>query len=397
MPVTIENISSHLASLQAGERCWFWFSPDVPSNPLIILPFSQPGGMHEVNRLSHELEHPPLAYVCTGISSVASDGRIQFGSPLFQEGMLDVLAEWVHANVEKHPVLTRLVDAQFIRIINRQRIVKRFDNPSLWKGISRPPMPGTSSFAFQELQQSKVGYFARIWMSEDTDEELPLVYVSPLSSDSDGKKFDQAIIKGRMRSKAKDAGLSGVVHRTESGLLVVLTTDDIALIGEKIEALLKPLGTMVFIRRKGEEVVAARRLGGQSPGEDLSVLVSFLRQVPTKSCFFWFTQSDKTGSPLLLLESDFMVLKAAAKEAKGSESGVRGRVCSAKWGIELQANKPYAQLLPALAEWVKANRQQWPDINALIGARVTVRDKEGSIIDRTKNNEAWASLRPEGK
>ena len=136
----------------------------------------------------------------------------------------------------------------------------------------------------------------------------------------------------------------------------------------------------------------ARRIGGKAAGHDLSGLVACLRNLDKKSCLFWFTSSNRDGKPQLLVETDGAVLKAAAMEAKGKLAGVRGTLHTAKWGIELRARKSYPNLLPALAKWVRYSRKKWPDVDALIGARVTVRDKEGNILERTKDTKAWSKL-----
>ena len=238
---------------------------------------------------------------------------------------------------------------------------------------------------------------ARIWLSEESNSTSPLAIVTNVSQDKDGRVFSEAVVNGRMRSSKQHLGLRGIIQRTNSGKLVLSTLDPLSNIGEKLTTWLQPFGPIIIARRQKDEIVEAKRIGTLSLEAEISELISHLEQVSKTPCLFWFSRADRTGNPLLLLATDATVLKASALESKGDTPGVRGKLFAAKWGIELRTKKPYPGLLPALAKWVETNRKRWPKVEALIGARVTVRDKAGNIIERTKDDKAWSSLRTKRK
>ena len=73
---------------------------------------------------------------------------------------------------------------------------------------------------------------------------------------------------------------------------------------------------------------------------------------------------------------------------------VRGQLRSARWGVEFRARGPFPDFLPTLAAWVQQHHQRWPGLAVLIDARLTVRDNDGEIVERFKDDDAWAPLRP---
>ena len=71
---------------------------------------------------------------------------------------------------------------------------------------------------------------------------------------------------------------------------------------------------------------------------------------------------------------------------------MRGQVLAAKWGLELRLTESFPDLLPQLAAWVEQHHTRWPGLGALVGARVTIRGKDGEIVERIKDDHAWAAL-----
>jgi len=389
----IQYLEARLSSCQAGDRSWFWFSPDSAELPLLLERFADPQGMARLLRRAGSLPLPPGARVCTGISVVSEDGEMQFGSPLFEDGMLSHLADWVHSHHGNHPGLAHLSGARFVRIDGGGKIQARFSDPALWKGLPRPARAGTLASAAALLSELSVGADAWIWLSEGT--QVPIVLVEPLEGDPKAERFGPQVLAGRRRSGRTDAGVRGTVRRLLNGALLVSTGDDLSKIGPRLSDWLAALGEVRLARIQDGEVSAGRRIGGAAVGADLSAQCAALEALDAgQTRVFWFTDAARNGAPLLLLEESMGALKGVAAEADSGAPAVRGQVRRAKWGLEFRARKAHPDFLVRLSRWVRDHHRQWPALLALVDARMTVRDRAGEIVSRARNDEAWADLRP---
>lgn len=388
----IQSLEGRLTALQAGERCWFWLCPASEELPLLIEKFSDPKGMQRLLRRASTLPLPLGAQVCTGIASVADDGTITFGSPLIGEGLLEQLAGWVRQHASEHPGLSLLSGAQLVHIDSAGSVQARYQDPSLWDGIERPHLPGTLGAARAVLEALAPGDDAWVWLSEGP--AAPLVCALPISDDPEGEQLRALILSGRARNGTGSAGLRGVARKLASGGVLVTTADALDAVGAQLAGWLQELGEVRFAQLRDGEVVAARRIGGAPPGADLAAQVAALEAAGAgNDCVFWFTEADQSGEPLLLLEESRGALKSLVEEVGSDAASMRGQLVAAPWGLEFRTRKELPDFLPKLAGWVAAHSGRWPGLRALIGARMTRRDKAGEILARFKDDDAWAPLR----
>lgn len=387
----MNELELKLASLTAGERYWFWFSPDAADVPLLMESFSDPSGLKTLSERARSIQRRPHARVSTGIAAVAEDGALQFGSTVFTQNMLFWLTEWVLDNVERHPNLAHLSGATFVRIGDDGTLQDRYQAEGQWAGVPRPVRPGTLEAAADTLQQLEPDKDAWVWMSEGVSR--PLVITIPIPEDPSGERFGPMVLAGRRRSGQPGAGLRGVVRRLASGGLLVTTNDSLSAVGEALTTWLKTLGEVRLAQLDQGDVVDARRIGGATQGVDLSAQVHALAQLQDGApCLFWFTTASKSGEPLLLLDASKASLKALAQDAAGSGPVMRGTLHPARWGLEFRCRKALPDFLLSLADWVSSHHAQWPGLLSLVDARMTVRDKDGEIVERRKDSDAWASL-----
>ncbi|MFT4979778.1 MAG: hypothetical protein ACI8S6_005690, partial [Myxococcota bacterium] len=358
--------------------------------PLVLERFADPKGMVKLQQRAGGLPLPPGARVCTGIAAVDDDGRLQLGSPLFEDGMLARLAAWVRQHLDTHPDLAHLSDARFVRTSRDGSVLERFADPTLWDGISRPPRSGTLAAAAATLATLPAGEDAWVWLSEGSD--TPLAITSLVSGDPDTTAFSQLVLAGRARSGRVDAGLRGTVRRTASGLLV-LTQDDLGRVGPRLSAWLAAQGTVRLAQLRDGEIISSTRVSGPPAGGDFSGLVAALESAQRgEPPLFWFTDATKGGGPLLLLEHDHAALKSLALEATSGAPTVRGQLHAAKWGLEFRTRDEHPGFLQTLAAFIRNHSRQWPGLLALVGARMTVRGRDGAVISRHRDDKAFSGL-----
>ena len=233
----IQYLEARLSALGVGERSWFWFSPDSPKLPLLMERFADPKGMERLLKRAGSLPLPEGAKICTGISTVSATGELQFGSPMFAEGMLEGLATWVRNNIDSHPSLSQLCGAQFVYIDSNGNIRRRFQNPMIWEGLPRPSHTGTLSASEATLNALNVGEDAWIWMAEGKEEALAIAV--PIKKDPKAEQFSSLVMAGRLRSGTQDAGIRGTVRRLTSGGLLLTTTIELHNVGARISSWLE--------------------------------------------------------------------------------------------------------------------------------------------------------------
>jgi hypothetical protein len=391
----VRSLEKYLLSLQAGARSWFWFCPDCSDLPLLMEGFSNPNGMARLLERASSLTLPMGAHVTTGIAAVDGNGVLQFGGPMVGAELLAQLSAWVRSHVAEHPGLARLRGAQAIHVDSSGAVQGRFVDEALWEGIPKVMIPGSLGAAAQTLQDLSAGEDAWIWLSEGSSE--PVVVALPVASDPRAEALGPLVVSGRLRSGVRGAGLRGTARRLGSGALLVSTVDDLDALGERLSAWLAALGEVRLVQLAEGQPIAGRRIGGVAVGEDLSAQITALQAIKDGATFvFWFTERASSGAPLLLLEESSSALKTLATKAATDAPAVRGQVTAARWGIELRTSKPSPELLPALARWVGQHIDRWPGLDALVGARMTVRSRDGEIVQRLKDDEAWAPLRSKG-
>jgi hypothetical protein len=387
------SLSTLLSNLKSGNRSWFWFCPEQPDFPILMEPFSSKTGMKRLMTEARSRTTPTRARICTGISAISNEGIHQFACPMFEEGMLEVLADFVQSNVQKYPELAHLRESRFVVVNASGGFERIYENPKLWRGVRKPLLQGSIGDASSILRFLETDEDAWIWMSEDPHSAEPLVVVLPIKKDSKGKQFTQLVMEGRLRSKSKEPGLRGTIRLLSTGVLLITTKDSTSNVGEKLLSWLKKQGNVLVAQISGDEVVSAIRIGGRDPNQDFTLQVTALSAMKDgEKYLFWFSSKTKLGPPLLLIHKSKVALRSLAYEVQSSAPFVRGTVKRQKYGLKLSIRKKFPELLPALSEWVATNREEWPILQEIVGARVILSNNKGEIIKRIKNNAAWLSL-----
>ena len=118
-PPSTGELCRALANLTAGQRAWFWFSPEAEqggTSPLAISPLATDPLMKQLKRKVDTVELPLGARQAAGLLSVTADGRLQFGGSSLSAELLPALADWAARTLRRQPELSRLRDAAFFRI-----------------------------------------------------------------------------------------------------------------------------------------------------------------------------------------------------------------------------------------------------------------------------------------
>ena len=392
MDKRIHALSTQLSSLRAGERSWFWFSPDAPEVPLLMTPFADPKGMAKVLRRGSQIPLPAGARVCTGICVATELGALQFGGNLFNEMMVGQFATWVRRYVDEYPGLAHLSGSTMVRLSEGGRVEGRFDRPEMWSGIQRPLMPGSLAEAEAGLAGLAAGQERWLWLSEESRGEAPLVESVCIEADPQGKQFAERVVNGRLRSLHRGAGVRGTARRMASGALVITTADSLDGVGAKSSAWLAGLGSVRLVQIKGGKLTATRQLGGGQA--DCAAQVAALKAMRGgETQMFWFTHRSKDGGPLLLLAGASAALKGAVHKAATDAKAIRGRARAVKWGVAFQSRSADPAFLSKLADWVGQHHARWPGLRALVGARLSVVDAAGKNVERFRDDNVWSSLR----
>lgn len=388
----INRLSQRLSDLSAGERFWFWFSPAHQDCPLMIERFAVPGGWRSLLEYAQAVPLPLGTPVCLGTASVTDTGTIQLGSPSFTEGMLPMLAKWVRAMVGENAQLARLNGAQFLTISVAGVVKKIFRDDALWEGLPMLPMPGSLGAAEASLRSLSEGSTHWFWMAEGPTG--PLAVVVPADEEHSASRFGEQVLSGRIRAGKAAPNIRATARRLSSGPLLLVTEDPLERLGSNSAAWLASIGEVRLVQVVDKEIKAARRIGAVLPASPLQAQLVALEKIAEGAAYaFWFTTAAKDGKPQLLLEESREALKSLAIEAGGSGETTRGQVRGAKWGVAFRARKGSADFLSQLAGWVEENRPQAPGLEALVGARLIIQDKNGDTVERFKNDAAWARLR----
>lgn len=396
MDSSVVATATTLAALSPGERAWFWFSPDLSLDAprLLLSSLRDDPGMRQIRQDARHLALSPGGRLTLGMASVGPEGLLELGAPGLTAASLAALAAWVKHHAEAHPALGRLKDCRMLAIRADGVVEAVYEDAALWAGLTAPPAPGTLSTESAALDALPVGQRAWFWMSTDG----PRLLISPLSDDADGSRF-RARLQVARQGNGGGASLGGVLKRVAAGL-VLTTAEPIDAGPQIVSALLGAGHARALEGARLLQMASGRFVGGLTVGQragggpDLSRQVAVLEALAGgERGLFWFTDAAADGAPLLLLETDKDALRDAAHRAGGRGRTLRGRVGASKAGwLEFRAQKPYTGFITALAGWAAGHLLRAPGLSALRGARMTIRDGDGTIIDRQRDDAAWDRL-----
>ncbi|MEL6343747.1 MAG: hypothetical protein AAFV53_11490 [Myxococcota bacterium] len=350
--------------------------------------------MAKLNAAADQQVVPTGGRLLMGMANVTDEGRLQLGAPGVDRETLRSLASWVQHNASAHPALARLKGARMLSIRADGVVLDRFEDDGLWDGLASPPAPGSLAAESAALDGLSVGQNAWFWMSTAG----PQLLVTPVATDPRGQAFRLRLRP--IRSAAGDApALAGIVRPVTDGL--VLTTSDDIRHGPEIARAL--LAAWPVERLRGARLVQmadGRFVGGLTLDVAAPEGPVMTRQqdvlgalVEGAQALFWLTDAGRDGRPMLLLDTDKNALRAAAKDVGGGGRTTRGVLVARKNGrFEFQIRKPYADFLSVLVSWVGTHQTQNPALKALHHSRMSVRDSDGEILERHKDDDAWNAL-----
>lgn len=366
------SLSSTLRALVAGDHAWFVGIPDHPECPLWLSRWADdPVGatlQEQVGAIDPAL--PRTA----GVATVQDDGRIRLSSGAVLLRQLPRLAAWVHSRVEVEPELAILKDAYFEVLSADGERLRIVEDRRAWAELPMVAVPGTLGEAAAELEGGDVVQLVLVQrgLLADTDAERLRSRVAGLLRRHPGPRFAGLF----------DPQRNTLTMQPVDGWKVILD-DLLARYGSQYPALMK-----LAAAQPTELPVVTFSLPS---GPDLSAQEAALAQVTAeKPVFFWFTQEDAGGAPMLYLHPDLEGVKALASEGGGAPLA-RGQVFGSAAGwLDFRVRADVPGLLPALIDWVGRHRS--PGLARLAGARVTVRDTAGKILLGHRDDAGWSTL-----
>ena len=256
------TIAAAMAAAVPGERLWYWLAESDPEAdaaegvvPLIVQPVAWDPNHDRTNWLVERNTDRGAAGGQTGTATICDDGTIQFIGIGLNREMLERLARWVAANHAKHRALGRLVDCQFL-VASGGLVDAVIAEPSLWKGVSRDPVPGTLLATAAILEALPVGGDCWFWITGGpSPSSTPFLHLLPTGDDPEGLAFQSALprLYKRFPQSFSDA-VSGLMSRPTVDRWLFSSQDERA---PQFAAQLKAL-----LDRYGAEFPALRALEG---------------------------------------------------------------------------------------------------------------------------------------
>jgi hypothetical protein len=384
--MSMRRIHQQISDLTPGQRAWFWFSPSAVT-PMHISPLDEDPGMKLLQRVVQRMPSPEGAAPIMGLLSMGEDGRVDLGSPQMDHAVLVAVARMVKENLGEYPRLGLLKDAR-ARVLDARFVVQEtIADPSLWKGIPSLTPHGTVATAAKRLSAMAVGEQAWFWATLSGPGGEPFIVASHVETDP-----GLADLSGEVRLAARRAGkvvksLQGVICRQADGSL--LLRSDIE--PRRLQAVIRGLQRS---HAEAHPVLSQLTTTACTEGvDDLSAQAAMLEKLALgESVLFWLHTS--TQDTTLVLAEDKLALKQAAKETgrRGGHS-VRGQLRrSDKGWLEFRANKNFVDFLPTIATWAVPQTRHCPALRMLKGARMTVRDTDGRVTARYRDDAVWASM-----
>lgn len=398
MTASIQSVCEQLERWRPGHRAWFWLCPSLDNTAPILLIRSLTADAN-MDKLCADVagmgsvDGPSFV----GLASADEQGRLSFGGPGLSRRELGRLSEWVKHNVDDHPALARLKNAEFVHIDGDGVIAARAVEPALWQGVPDVAVSGTLSVYAQRLQKLKVGMNFWYWMTDSGPGKKPFLFVAQQRKDPSGERFAEQVGLLCRRSSALGQTHKGVLRQTDDGALLfssqASSSRGVSILQSLIDAHpaeFAVLNGASVVRTSSGKFVDQQTVAAET-GPDLSRQSQLLEALDGDApVFFWLTDAADSGAPMLVLETNKDALKAGAQAVGGKGNTLRGQLKRHKTGwIELRSSKTMPDVIAVLARFVHAHRSAWPVLDQLKGARMTQRDRAGEIISRQRNDAVW--------
>lgn len=384
---TIQDTAQALAKLSAGERAWFsWCAQAEP--PLLIRPLAS-DPLQAALQADRAAAFPNDAHTVDGIALRDDLGQVTFLGKALPSDLLEQLARWVVPAAATHKGLAVLSQAQMTTVEPDGARTTPAD-PALWKGLPRPVAPGSPTASLAALERAPTGARAAVWATDGGAQGTPTLVARPMTKDPSA--MNAAVHDAIRAGGTRGTVITGVAHHREDGSWVLFTEDDTAdALGVLATVAAQPgMGGIASwaVAQVADEALA----GGTGAVEALD---------PTAQTLGSLTHGDQAFFILAEL-SDGGVFFRAAKDKVGLDPSdapgdvermVRGRVVATDQGwLDLRIRAPFPGLIPLLAGWAIPRAERHEGLRALGGARVTVRERDDRITDRSRDDRAWASM-----
>lgn len=399
---TIAETARVLRNIEAGQRAWFWFSPDVPraGASLMMASLDDADGLENLIGWRDARALPDGTLQSLGAVMVGNDGVVRLVSRVTRERMLAALALWVRRHVETFPSLALLSGARLVTLGEDGEVYDELERASFWTGVPYLPMPGTMAHTARELAALEPGAGAWFWMTDRGPGRAPFLLISPTEDDPKARAFRGQVVRLRARSEEAGRQIIGTLRRTRGRL--VLTADMDVAEGWQgcLQALQQAHPEIPLLQ---DAVFMATQDGALVPPPDPPAALDLSRHGALLEGFgadsrllYWFASDRGDGQPVLLVEDDKAALKKAASGYPEASKTVRGQLAhNPKGWPEFRAHSAAPGFVAALAGFVSAHAAQQPALLRLSGSRFVAKDAEGTIIDRQKDSAAWAALASE--
>lgn len=385
----VEKTALNLSILGSGSRAWYaWRVGDAPE--LVVIPVNEDLAGREIRQRIIEWEQN--AEPVFGL--LHRDFRGQYSFVGERVPPLDKLIDWVRAHVEDAPGLAALVGAVNRRVDGDGMISSERADWGDLGARSAPVALSSIEYMGQRLATLPVGERAWIWMAGIGPDDAPGLVVTRQKFDPKGEAFTYEVQHAVSCAPNLKQVVLGVVARSSDGSLNLITNapaQGAAMVcrqvaGYPVEGV-AALGEARIGQTQGDDLVRA-----MSAVADLSGISETIARLEANTpCGFCLVELASGDSVLILGETPEQ-LKAARETVEGQRKrSVKGRMrINEKGRAEFQTRKPFDDFLPLLARFVNRNRERWPAFERLNGARFSVRDAEGAVIEKHSDSSLWA-------
>jgi hypothetical protein len=219
------TVAAALAATPAGERMWFWMTHIASEDavPLIVQPLAWDPTHDRMERFIARNRALGADEGTTGTCTVCNDGRVQFLGYGLHRAMLRELADWVVRNYQDYPALTRLADCRLL--VGLDVVEAVYEDPALWAGVVRQPVPGTIAATAAVLESLPDGGECWFWITGSVTERA-FLFLAPMDEDPEGDAFRAELprLYSRFPGSFHNA-ISGVMTRLAPDKLLFLTQD----------------------------------------------------------------------------------------------------------------------------------------------------------------------------
>jgi hypothetical protein len=384
----IETLTGTLSKLQAGERIWFWFSPQAkePYPPILLQSFADDPGMDKLQEDAANVPLPRGAIQCIGAGSVSEHGTLQFGTPLASMEMLKTLGAFANNKLDEYPQMAHFQGARFL-VIDKGCVREIFEDETLWASMPTPIIPGTLSETAQRLETLKTGESAWFWMTAAGPGNSPFLSIQDRASDPDGVKFAETVATIRRRISGEGMAIRGTLNVRDEWTAMSTSADSTQGWQDLLTALLSTsaakhpalnrLRDVRMIRMEGDKVVQIEELTAtetDAPRADLSEQKTVISKLAKdQSGWFWLCTTDDGSPPTLLLNFERDELKRKIPTIPGGRS-VNGMLRLSRTGPVFVVRNPYDNFIPVIHQWVDAHSEAWPFVEMLRSAEVVLKN-----------------------